>query len=483
MDQGPRDILHLEVELDGQRTSFDLAPGKSILVGRKADADIHIGRSSTSSEHLRIDWNGVEVTIEDLGSKFGTFRMPQEGPFQKATFPGKYGPLELKVSKSRLILNWKSTSYQVEGTEVLGKTAVQKTEVVPVPVADLKLETKPVVARVAPAESLPSSEAASAKTRPPVDTELARRGLRQGLIVEMGLIGASFATALTWAPFRELMKVKGVVSRGAWLDLFGIWFDGMLNPAALAVVAFGLLFVLIQVLRARRELKLGYLLGGMGFAIAVGWPVIGAARLNISAADMGAARRLVALSATDSPEKNVEALNAEIDEIRKIYLPRFEGSSLLFKTLANRRRVRALKECDGVGDAPWDNKKTCLVLLFAGFVETREETHPVLLQKSSSFASLLLALDALTRLVEVEGLDSPLIPFFLQSLDLVQLPADRAELARLLLETDPTKKAETGRLLHSIRVELERRLARSYDDRGIPALFRVQVPGPLENGI
>ena len=43
------------------------------IVGRGPAADVRIDALSISREHARLCWHGVEATVEDLGSKNGTY--------------------------------------------------------------------------------------------------------------------------------------------------------------------------------------------------------------------------------------------------------------------------------------------------------------------------------------------------------------------------------------------------------------------------
>ena len=58
--------------LTSNRRRFLLEPGEHI-VGRLADADIHVDHESVSRRHARVVVTGEGATIEDLGSKNGTF--------------------------------------------------------------------------------------------------------------------------------------------------------------------------------------------------------------------------------------------------------------------------------------------------------------------------------------------------------------------------------------------------------------------------
>ncbi len=51
---------------------YTLRPGVQVI-GRDADADVRIDALSVSRQHARLTWQGAGATIEDLGSKNGTW--------------------------------------------------------------------------------------------------------------------------------------------------------------------------------------------------------------------------------------------------------------------------------------------------------------------------------------------------------------------------------------------------------------------------
>jgi len=51
---------------------FVLSDGENVI-GRASDAAVHIDSKSVSRHHARVEVSGVQATVEDLGSKNGTF--------------------------------------------------------------------------------------------------------------------------------------------------------------------------------------------------------------------------------------------------------------------------------------------------------------------------------------------------------------------------------------------------------------------------
>jgi hypothetical protein len=48
-------------------------PDRPLLVGRAAEADLHLDDAQVSKEHARIEWTGAGWSITDLDSSFGTW--------------------------------------------------------------------------------------------------------------------------------------------------------------------------------------------------------------------------------------------------------------------------------------------------------------------------------------------------------------------------------------------------------------------------
>jgi hypothetical protein len=180
-------------------------------------------------------------------------------------------------------------------------------------------------------------------------------------------------------------------------------------------------------------------------------------------------------------QKNLSNADS-VKELRSL-LPALEGSSLLYKNLFEKQRLRVVKECGGIGDeAPWENKKICLVLLAAVGIETLEETRPALLGDIAARAAVLMSLDGITRVITTEGLKAPTIPFFLNSLDAVGLGAEQEDIAKLIY-TGGLDSTQAGTALRGLRSRVEQVLQDRQLELKYPKVLSFQVPGPLETGI
>lgn len=503
-------LLSLEAEVDGRKTVVELRPGSEIIVGRESQAQIRIDRPSISQKHLRISWVGEEIKIEDLGSKFGTFRLPQEAPFQEATFSPRSGHLSLRLSKSILNLSWKSAEALQEPTEFLATS----TEAPPSAAAELPVETPrrepvvspaketPVASRtdqgtaksdVAPAKAATKAAAAPAAGASVLGTWLGicawvwaiALGLQQLPLwrsfahaspTEMRDGGARDLAALylrMWEPD----QTWGGDLRGIWLPLFVVvglvlgvkraaWRERLKNRS-----------------RQRRLLATGGVLAAL---LVTSWPLLQASRQGVKVAEWGGLRSLAILTQRPvTADLDLPTLQARVEEL-KSWVPRAQGSSLLYKALLEHHRARALKECSGVGEASWEDKKICLILLFAISVESREEVHPALLREASSLVAFLLSLDGLVRAVAEEGLETPVAPFFLESLDLLGLSTEKESLVKLLEDKKNSGSGgakEASDELRERRRKVEQELEALQAQRGFPAALRLDVPGPLESGV
>lgn len=503
--------MSLEAEVDGRKTVVELRPGSEIIVGREAQAQIRIDRPSISQKHLRISWVGEEIKIEDLGSKFGTFRLPQEAPFKEASFSPRSGHLSLRLSKSVLNLAWKSADALHEPTEFLATS----TEVL-APPADLSLET-PHREPAVPVQKEPSvagrtdkavAKAEAAKASPVPSTAKAKSPH-----AEASVVGTWFGVcAWVWAVALGLQQLPLLRSfahaspaemrEGGARDLAALylrmwepdqtWGGDLRNIWLPLFVVVGVLLVLKRTAWRRRlhgvaKLRRLLLGGGVFAAIVVtSWPLLQASRQGVKVAEWGGLRQLAILTQRPiTAEIDLPTLQTRVEEL-KGWVPRAQGSSLLYKALLEHHRARALKECSGVGEASWEDKKICLILLFAISVESREEVHPALLREASALVAFLLSLDGLVRAVAEEGLETPVAPFFLESLDLLGLNSEKESLVKLLEEKKSlgdTGAKEASDELRERRRKVEQELEALQMRRGFPAALRLDIPGPLESGV
>ncbi|GAB4263267.1 FHA domain-containing protein [Deferrisoma sp.] len=58
---------------DREVARFEVADGASVVLGRGADADVHLDNPAVSRRHCRLSVAGETVRVEDLGSQNGTF--------------------------------------------------------------------------------------------------------------------------------------------------------------------------------------------------------------------------------------------------------------------------------------------------------------------------------------------------------------------------------------------------------------------------
>jgi len=72
MDTGARNMASLVVVEKGRKTSFDLADGQ-YLIGRHPDCAIEIVQQSVSGKHAMIQGQGGQFSVEDVGSRNGTY--------------------------------------------------------------------------------------------------------------------------------------------------------------------------------------------------------------------------------------------------------------------------------------------------------------------------------------------------------------------------------------------------------------------------
>ena len=81
VDNEPTPVARPSCWLEWGRRRFPLATG-SYVVGRDADADIRLESTTVSRRHARIVVSDEQMTLEDFGSKNGTFRGEQrvDGP-------------------------------------------------------------------------------------------------------------------------------------------------------------------------------------------------------------------------------------------------------------------------------------------------------------------------------------------------------------------------------------------------------------------
>ena len=81
-------MLHLKVK-EGPKSGHKTRIGKNALVlGSAETADIVLEARGVDPEHARVIFDGGKVTLEDLGSREGTFRNGQRLLAPVQVFPG-----------------------------------------------------------------------------------------------------------------------------------------------------------------------------------------------------------------------------------------------------------------------------------------------------------------------------------------------------------------------------------------------------------
>lgn len=518
----------------GWSRDIDLPPGEHITLGRGDRAHVKIDRKSVSHEHLSFEWTGEEVRIRDLGSSYGTFRLPQNSPFQEGNFPLKFAELALRLAKEDVTLSWEPLlEDRVDSTALLERTRAERTRAEPARVVVEKTTVEPAAIGETPVPEATSSgrgaeavelmigaevsssaqaqphvsDAASApSTSVPIAPELLALARLRG--ARVFVLAAAFLLLLTSMGATAVLLGRGFVrsalfasNTGALKDLYVLW-SGLCRVHA-PVLALSLLAIcLLMALAVRRSVAgtqegflaaIGRVLplpGALGVpaacalaALAFVWPYAwGLVRgLPFERIPQSWHFAEVFLPETDLRSLPTPEVVARIDELRGLRRG-WEGSSLLYKTLFEYQRTRVLRECGGVGERPWEAKKVCLVLLSAVAIETYGDVRPTWTAEIADRVALLLALDGVTRVISVEGVQSPFLPFFLDSLATVGLDDEREDLSRLLADSK-LKPATVRQILGELRRRIEVRLETRQRELRLSRPFRVIVPGPLESGI
>ena len=507
-DTGP--LLKLEVELDGTKSSLDLKPGSAVVVGRKEGAEIRVSRTSVSQEHFQILWTGTEVQLKDLGSKFGTFRMPQDSPFIEASFPAKHEAVEFRISKSHLKLSWRVDDFVPEATEVLAATRTQALGAeVKKPLVDIPLETIPAplphsveraMAEAARTQVKISSLNSSKHDANPLNRVRVAASL---LVLASAFVIFNVGVGMGRVFLRPLLVGATPASPGVILDALALWslavernfnsilslflgwliFSGIFWRRALQGKVSWLQKERVTHLPARRYLAWLAVLSSIAlWGAMLVWPLFWNGHGVLPPQATQKVRWLREWILIPSPPAGTE-LSARID-LMKSREADLKGSSLLYKALLESHRKRVLAECGGIGESSWENKKVCLVLLFAVSVEAKEEVKPVLLEEVSSRISILMSLDGMTRVLSAEGNGAPMIPFFLESLQMIGLNQERIEIETLVSRAKtPEELKSTIETLKELRKLIEQRLVSSQRDAKYPLQLRLDLQGPLELGI
>ena len=493
-----RGTLYLELRGEGWSNSAELTPGTRLIVGRGEQANLRIDRKSVSQEHLAIVWNGDELLIQDLDSRYGTLRMPQEAPFKEARFPPRFEDLELKLANELVHFSWALDRHQlVEQTALIDKTLAEKTLALrdktalsseKTAVSSDKTQVTPSSAPPAsPKDTQEGAKPAEPKTADPVNNEprpevvnLDARGLRRGawIFVPMVLTFAYAAArwgAILWMPW-------GRLAAGAWMDVLILWSKTL--PVAGLLSLCGAAGVAVALKRLSVPVKHRLLIVSLGALLALCWPYVFGALLGYGPGRWWAAAQVGWRPSSESSLKSLSP--AELNEQAAFFRERkaaFVGSSYVFRQKFLLQRERVLRDCEGVGsDREWANKRVCLILLVAVTVENFQESQPVVLGQVGERAIFLLSLDGLSRVLDAEGLASPNVGPFLDALASVGLVAEETDMRALLVSPESTKESAL-KILGELRRRIEATLETQQIDLKVPSALVLHVPGPLESGI
>ena len=89
------------IQEDGRKVQFDLVDGLN-SIGRHPDNNIAIAQASVSGRHAAIHVQGDGCTLEDIGSRNGTFvnqqRISEQAPL-KPVLPVLFSPCEQHHSR------------------------------------------------------------------------------------------------------------------------------------------------------------------------------------------------------------------------------------------------------------------------------------------------------------------------------------------------------------------------------------------------
>ncbi len=498
--------LYLEIMGGQGRRSLTLKAGEKVVIGRGGQSTLVVPNKSISLEHLEIAWDGGEVSIRDMGSSNGTFRMPQDSPFVEARFPLAYQPLDLRLGTESLTLLWstgdektmartaviEATQARTRLTELTRPSAKAEAEVPPEPAREPEPVSTPGAAEASsmPIEEPPLPPPLLVEAEAPSFGTPARGAFRWQAFAAAfvaPLVVAFAAAGLAWRfGFETFWSAPRLVLReGAAKDFVILWVDGSVQAwAALTLLALALLAFFLtwdrriaDPWRARWPLRIAI----VGFAWC--WPVLwtmGTGFFSFLPTALSFRATLPMereASSFSSPE--LVAQGTWLRDRREI----LKGSGLAYKAIFDRQWQRVVRECDGVGeDRKWDRKRVCLVLLSAVAIESLDEFQPALLMDAAERATLLTALDGLTRVVQMEGARSPFADFFLNSLRSTGLETERADL-EALLQDERRSPESLRRVLFDLRRQVDRQLTEAQIERALPLALRLRVPGPLESGI
>lgn len=492
--------LELRIKTGEVVKSIEVLPNESVVIGRSRSCQVVLTEQAVSQKHLGIFWDGTLLSIKDLGSSNGTFRLPQKAPFVEASWSGQdISGLSLLLSNTPVEIGWKikgvDNTKTIEATAVLeggAKTAAANQASVDdqphdesearagLPIGAVL--NKEVLAKTAPVRSTPSS----GKKLSSQDDEVS---VPNGITMCLGGLIAVACSYFFWKMYlgEILLAPLAQWNTGIAKDIFLGWWQ---HTGSFAGICFLLFLVVMGVvvfrkskvgLRLRSPLKrvvhrvfwsLGCVLITLSF---FGVPMMVALSGGAPVSTWGDLVWLYKLDKTK--QSSIEILN-EITKRQKS----FEGSSFFYIKLFEWNQRRVLQECRGQIDASWDEKKVCLILLTATGIESLDKAAPVFFRDIAARAALILSLDGIIRVVTVEGLQAPSLPFFMASLEVVGLTREREDIENILKSAD--QDVETVlRSLRTLKSLLDKRMVSRQQELKTPRFLSFVVKSSVELGI
>ncbi len=534
--------FELTIEWNGQKRLLYLRHNSPLKIGRNPSLSLCIPSQAISSEHLSITLVGDELIVQDLESSNGTFRLPQKSPFLRSSFSIKNdGDLSLNLAQIVDVhMKWAGqmlASASHEPTQAVHEStqleAPLKQNVVesdaPQFVQNSKIDEK----KEAPAQNLNTAPRIPLDAKGPIDLSAhykqrqkqhekdqgdavdelqfiqARQTAAAAVLLAISVL-LQFMSVIWGHKLIEGTKFIGVKSMmwaGAaydftilWLDyfathwliigvvfmacyLFGRWLLTQLADSEHSIVDSLSTFFHHQSHTVRSSLltlSLLFLIGAflwpMGLSIFYGVRPAKWGTLWKLKNEFLAVKDFVALSQQEPAV--VDARHLFLNDLKK----QFPGSSFLYLAETSNQRARVLRDCDGVGQRPWANKKVCLILMSGVAIESGQEIRPVLIAEVALRVALLSVIDAASRIVLVDGPDAPELNYLLGSLFVLGLDEDAKDLETLI--KSPLVPVEQRLLnLEEIRHRIEVRLDSRQKDLDIPPALRGKFLGPLEFGI
>jgi hypothetical protein len=499
--------LSLRIECAEQVFERGLAPGQKLVIGRGEDCEIRLVADSVSTRHLELLWTGTELQVKDLRSANGTFRMPQNAPFESAGFTVPEGSLELRLAKQHFLLTWKALDADspLEKTIALAKDP-------PVESPSPKSEPKVPDVKVAPTEKPAKKKKRKKKdAKPQLSTfaspSLAREAtffaiLLAGLAVGVGafLVLLPLWSFLFGVPV-ALLSLGGAQDLGVLYIRHLVFHVSVLGGACVLVLWFSSRLVARAKVWADRPARwMGWLapllrllprngawarLGALVFVTLLStWPLGVAVVYGARFRHLKPAIRLADLHARLETDdlKDKSSIVARVEELQQAALES-PGSSIAYRDWYRLQKRRTLLECDGVGDKEWSAKRFCLILLYGVALEGFTRFRPALLGESAALNVILSSLDGMTRVLAAEGTQSKNVALFLEALELVGLDAERKDLLEFIAGYQGMQLSALLEGLVRLRLRIETRIGRQQASYRKHAELHLDLAGPLELGI